>query len=96
MSSILEEDEDGSAGGSSSCSSDSEDDAEFVPSAWNSQATPSRSALRSPDKKVVGIYYLLLTLLALSQRLRFKGSFVFVCCKQEVIHAVVSNEYLPN
>ena len=53
MSSILEEEEGEEGSGSSSCSSDSEDDADFVPSAWDSQATPSRSALRSPDKKVV-------------------------------------------
>ncbi|KAK3913164.1 Serine/threonine-protein kinase LMTK2 [Frankliniella fusca] len=52
MSSIMEEEEDEEGSGSSSCTSDSEDDTEFVPSAWDSQATPSRSALRSPDKKV--------------------------------------------
>lgn len=58
MSSILEEEEEDDRSGSSSCSSDSEDDAEFVPSAWDSQATPSRSALRSPDKRVVCIQFL--------------------------------------
>ncbi|XP_052120123.1 uncharacterized protein LOC113205464 isoform X2 [Frankliniella occidentalis] len=52
MSSIMEEEEDEDNSGSSSCTSDSEDDTEFVPSAWDSQATPSRSALRSPEKKV--------------------------------------------
>ncbi|XP_049853256.1 uncharacterized protein LOC126334745 isoform X4 [Schistocerca gregaria] len=32
-------------------SSSSGSGAEFVPSAWNSEATPNRSALRSPDKR---------------------------------------------
>jgi tyrosine kinase 2 len=41
-----EEDDDDSDGSSSSGSG-----TEFVPSAWNSEATPNRSALRSPDKK---------------------------------------------
>lgn len=46
-----EEDEDDDADGSSSSGSGTE----FVPSAWNSEATPNRSALRSPDKKSVSI-----------------------------------------
>ena len=44
-----EEDDDDDADGSSSSGSGTE----FVPSAWNSEATPNRSALRSPDKKSV-------------------------------------------
>ncbi|XP_069692335.1 uncharacterized protein [Periplaneta americana] len=42
-----DDDDDDDADGSSSSGSG----AEFVPSAWNSEATPNRSALRSPDKK---------------------------------------------
>ncbi|KAJ9591248.1 hypothetical protein L9F63_002213, partial [Diploptera punctata] len=42
-----EDDDDDDADGSSSSGSGTE----FVPSAWNSEATPNRSALRSPDKK---------------------------------------------
>jgi hypothetical protein len=42
-----DEDEDDDADGSSSSGSGTE----FIPSAWNSEATPNRSALRSPDKK---------------------------------------------
>lgn len=49
MASIAEEDEDDCG----EDESDSEGSAEFVPSAWNSEATPNRSALRSPDKKSV-------------------------------------------
>ncbi|XP_067005607.2 uncharacterized protein [Anabrus simplex] len=43
-----EEEEDEDEDGSTSSGSGTE----FVPSAWNSEATPNRSALRSPDKKV--------------------------------------------
>lgn len=42
-----------------SCSSDDEADGpEFVPSAWDKYATPTKSALRSPEKsdKVNGIH----------------------------------------
>jgi hypothetical protein len=46
-----EEDEDDDGGGSSSSGSGTE----FIPSAWNSEATPNRSALRSPDKKSVSV-----------------------------------------
>ena len=46
-----EEDDDDDADGSSSSGSGTE----FVPSAWNSEATPNRSALRSPDKKSVSV-----------------------------------------
>lgn len=48
-----EEDEDDDADGSSSSGSGTE----FVPSAWNREATPNRSALRSPDKKSVSIHF---------------------------------------
>ena len=44
-----DDDDDDDADGSSSSGSGTE----FVPSAWNSEATPNRSALRSPDKKSV-------------------------------------------
>jgi hypothetical protein len=47
------EDEDDDADGSSSSGSGTE----FVPSAWNREATPNRSALRSPDKKSVSIHF---------------------------------------
>lgn len=43
-----DEDDDSSTGSSASIT-------DFVPSAWNSQATPSRPALRSPDKKTVNL-----------------------------------------
>lgn len=81
MSSILEEEECEEGSGSSSGSSDSEDDADFVPSAWDSQATPSRSALRSPDKKVVctNNYYLVQGF-ELSLLIEDKNDFVFACC----------------
>jgi hypothetical protein len=46
-----EDDDDDDADGSSSSGSGTE----FVPSAWNSEATPNRSALRSPDKKSVSV-----------------------------------------
>jgi hypothetical protein len=49
-----EADDDDDADGS--CSSGS--GTEFVPSAWNSEATPNRSALRSPDKKSVSLQHL--------------------------------------
>jgi hypothetical protein len=49
-----EEDEDDEDGSSSSGSG-----TEFVPSAWNSEATPNRSALRSPDKKSVSFQHLI-------------------------------------
>jgi hypothetical protein len=49
-----EEDDDDADGSSSSGSG-----TEFVPSAWNSEATPNRSALRSPDKKSVSVEHLL-------------------------------------
>lgn len=35
------------------CSSSSGSGTEFIPSAWNSEAVPNRSALRSPEKKSV-------------------------------------------
>lgn len=44
-----DEDDDSSTGSSASIT-------DFVPSAWNSQATPSRPALRSPDKKTVSSF----------------------------------------
>jgi hypothetical protein len=49
-----DDDDDGADGSSSSGSG-----TEFVPSAWNSEATPNRSALRSPDKKTVSVGRLL-------------------------------------
>jgi hypothetical protein len=49
-----EDDDDDNVDGSSSSGSGTE----FVPSAWNSEATPNRSALRSPDKKSVSIEHL--------------------------------------
>jgi hypothetical protein len=49
-----DDDDDGADGSSSSGSG-----TEFVPSAWNSEATPNRSALRSPDKKSVSVECLL-------------------------------------
>ena len=52
MEAIAEEEEDEDEDGSSSSGSGTE----FVPSAWNREATPSRSALRSPDKKSVSIH----------------------------------------
>jgi hypothetical protein len=48
-----EEDDDDDDGSSSSGSG-----TEFVPSAWNSEATPNRSALRSPDKKSVSLQHI--------------------------------------
>jgi hypothetical protein len=48
-----EEDEDDDDGSSSYGSG-----TEFVPSAWNSEAMPNRSALRSPDKKSVSLQHL--------------------------------------
>jgi hypothetical protein len=48
-----DEDEDDDADGSSSSGSGTE----FIPSAWNREATPNRSALRSPDKKSVSIQF---------------------------------------
>ena len=48
-----DEDEDDDADGSSSSGSGTE----FIPSAWNREATPNRSALRSPDKKSVSIHF---------------------------------------
>jgi hypothetical protein len=50
-----EEEDDDDADGSSSSGSGTE----FVPSAWNSEAMPNRSALRSPDKKSVSVEHLL-------------------------------------
>lgn len=44
-----DEDDDSSTGSSASIT-------DFVPSAWNSQATPSRPALMSPDKKTVSSF----------------------------------------
>jgi len=43
---IEEEDEDDG----SSCTSS---ETEFIPSSWNSEATPNRSSLRSPERKSV-------------------------------------------
>jgi len=48
MAAIVEEEEDEESG--SDCG-DSESETEFVPSAWNSEATPKRSALRAPHPK---------------------------------------------
>jgi hypothetical protein len=48
-----EDEDDDDADGSSSSGSGTE----FIPSAWNREATPNRSALRSPDKKSVSIHF---------------------------------------
>jgi len=53
MEAIAEEEEDEDDDGSSSSGSGTE----FIPSAWNREATPNRSALRSPDKKSVSIHF---------------------------------------
>lgn len=51
MAVIEEEEEDDEEDDDDDDSSSSGSGAEFVPSAWNSEATPNRSALRSPDKR---------------------------------------------
>ncbi|GLH02940.1 Tyrosine-protein kinase transmembrane receptor Ror [Gryllus bimaculatus] len=48
---IAEEEEDEDDDEEDDGSMSSESGTEFIPSAWNSEATPNRSALRSPDKK---------------------------------------------
>jgi len=59
MEAIAEEEEDEDEDEDDDGSSSSGSGTEFVPSAWNREATPNRSALRSPDKKSVSILLLL-------------------------------------